>query len=212
MGGCLSSQSDDRSISRHQKPSANVVSAAGELRQYPLPVTASEILRSQTTSSPHDSFFLCNSDRLYFNDYIPSLNPEDELEPAQIYFILPKTKLQYRLAAVDLAALAVKASIALDQINASNRRRKRKTRISPVLASENDKQDRQFNQTVNNRVVMTGNNNNNINGSKASAGLGISRSGSVRKLTRYSSRRAKLAVRSFRNKLTTIYEGTQASN
>ncbi|GFQ00280.1 hypothetical protein PHJA_002172000 [Phtheirospermum japonicum] len=206
MGGCLSSQSDDRSISRHQKPSANVVSAAGELRQYPLPVTASEILQSQTTSSPPDSFFLCSSDRLYFDDYIPSLNPDDELEPAQIYFILPKAKLQYRLAAVDLAALAVKASVALDQINASNRRRKRKTRISPVSASDEDNQDRQSNQTVDNRIS------NNINGAKPSAGLGVSRSGSVRKLSRYSSRRAKLAVRSFRNKLSTIYEGTQTFN
>lgn len=38
--------------------------------------------------------------------------------------------------------------------------------------------------------------------------IGMRRSGSVRKLQRYASRRAKLAVRSFKLRLTTIYEGT----
>ncbi|KAL6571949.1 hypothetical protein OROMI_012907 [Orobanche minor] len=210
MGCCLSSRSGNYSNNsrRHQKPSANVVSADGELRRYSIPVTASEVLQSQTP--PSDSFFLCNSDRLYFDDYIPSLDPNDELEPAQIYFILPTTKLHYRLAASDMAALAVKASVALDQINAfNNNRRNRKTRISPLLVSDGDDQDPQSNQTVNNRIVMI--NRKNHNAPKSSAGLGISRSGSVRKLTRYSSRRAMLTVRSFRNKLTTIYEGSALS-
>ncbi|KAK6138815.1 hypothetical protein DH2020_027442 [Rehmannia glutinosa] len=197
MGVCLSSQSGDYSL--HQKSSANVVSVDGDLRTYSLPITVSQVLQS-LNSSP-DSFFLCNSDRLYFGDFIPSLQADDELESAQIYFVLPTTKLQYRLAASDMAALAVKASVALDHINASNRRRKRKTRISPVLVS--DEQDPQSNQTVNH--IMTSSVNNATKSS--SAGLGVSRSGSVRKLTRYSSRRAKLAVRSFRNKLITIYEG-----
>ncbi|CAH2036671.1 unnamed protein product [Thlaspi arvense] len=37
---------------------------------------------------------------------------------------------------------------------------------------------------------------------------GYNRSGSVRNLRRYTSKRAKLAVRSFRLKLSTIYEGS----
>ncbi|KAL6509913.1 hypothetical protein OROGR_022401 [Orobanche gracilis] len=215
MGCCLSSPSGDyTNNSRHQKPSANVVSADGQLRRYSIPVTASEVLQSQTP--PSDSFFLCDSDRLYFDDYIPSLDPNEELEPDQIYFILPTTKLHYRLDASDMAALAVKASVALDQINAfnnnNNNRRKKKTRISPVAVSDGndeDDQDPQSNQTVNNRIMMI--HRNHHNAPKSSAGLGISRSGSVSKLTRYSSRRAKLTVRSFRNKLTTIYEGSALS-
>ncbi|KAL0440558.1 UNVERIFIED_CONTAM: hypothetical protein Slati_2538800 [Sesamum latifolium] len=204
MGGCLSSESGDPS--RHLKPSAaNVVLANGELRQYFLPITVSQVLHSQN-SSPHD-FFLCNSDNLYFDDYIPSLRPHDELEPAQIYFLLPTAKLQYRLAASDMAALAVKASVALQQINASNRRRKRKTRISPVLVSEEDPQS---NHTVSQNKISGGVKNDYKSKSSSSSWgvLGVSRSGSVRKLTRYSSRRAKLVVRSFKNKLSTIYEGS----
>ncbi|KAI3465506.1 hypothetical protein Pfo_022169 [Paulownia fortunei] len=201
MGGCLSSQSSDHSC--HQKPSANVVSVDGELRQYSLPITVSQVLQSQT-SSP-DSFFLCNSDRLYFDEYIPSLDPQEELEPAQIYFLLPTTKLQYRLAASDMAALAVKASVALEQINVSNRRRKRKTRISPVLVSEEDPQS---NHTVNHIKGSVNYYRDRSNATKSSTGLRVSRAGSMRKLTRYSSRRAKLAVRSFKIKLTTIYEGS----
>ncbi|KAL0361955.1 UNVERIFIED_CONTAM: hypothetical protein Sradi_3880000 [Sesamum radiatum] len=207
MGGCLSSESGDSS--RHLKPSAaSVVLANGELRQYFLPITVSQVLQSQN-SSPHD-FFLCNSDNLYFDDYIPSLRPHDELEPSQIYFLLPTAKLQYRLAATDMAALAVKASAALEQINASNRRRKRKTRISPVLVSEEDPQS---NHTVNQNKIISGGVKNDYKSKSSSSSsswgvLGVSRSGSVRKLTRYSSRRAKLAVRSFKNKLSTIYEGS----
>ncbi|CAA0824393.1 Unknown protein [Striga hermonthica] len=204
MGACLSSRSGDHSC--HQKPSSNVVSADGVLRQYSLPATAADVLASQALSP--DSLFLCNSDRLYFGDFIPSLNAGDQLEPAQIYFVLPAEKLQYRLSAADMAALAVKASVALDQINASNRRRKRKTRISPITsgAAGGGFQDPQSNQTVNqNSPMMAVNYNNKSNAGKS--GMGVARSGSVRKLTRYSSRRAKLAVRSFRNKLNTIYEG-----
>lgn len=205
MGGCLSSQfSADRS-QHHRNPSANVVTLNGELRRYSLPATVSQVLQSHS-SSP-DSFFLCNSDRLYFDDYIPSLDLHEELEPAQIYFLLPSTRLQRLLTASDMAALAVKASLALEQINGSDRRRKRKTRISPVLASEEE--DPQSNRTVN-KIKGSANyygrdRNNNANKS-STAGLGVSRSASMRKLTKYSSRRAKLAVRSFRIMLNTIYE------
>ncbi|KAL7116392.1 hypothetical protein ACP275_03G002400 [Erythranthe tilingii] len=197
MGGCLSSESTDRN------PSANVVSPSGELLRYPLPATVAQVLQSQT---PPDSVFLCNSDRLYFDDFIPSLDLHEELEPAQIYFLLPTSKLQYRLAASDMAALAVKASLAFEQINGSDRRRKRKNRISPVFVSSSSEEDPQSNRTFN-PIKSTGDLHRS-NATKPTDGLGITRSGSVRKLTKYSSRRAKLAVRSFRLKLNTIYEGS----
>lgn len=195
MGACFSSESN---YSRHQKPTANVVSLTGELRRYPLPVTVSQVL--QYESSSPESVFLCNSDRLFFDDYIPNLEPEIELEPDQIYFVLPTSKLQHPLAASDMAALAVKASGAL---NASGSRRSRKARISPVLAAEDDSHNISVNiGRVSNHYVHS------KNQSKAAAEFGVSRSGSVRKLRRYTSRRAKLAVRSFRIKLTTINEGS----
>ncbi|KAL6527189.1 hypothetical protein OROGR_016279 [Orobanche gracilis] len=198
MGCCFSSEADD---SHRQKPTANVVSFNGELRRYPLPVTVSQVLHFENLSP--DSFFLCNSDLLCFDDYVPSLDQEDELEPAQIYFVLPAYRLHNRLAAADMAALAVKASVA---INASNPRRSRKSRISPILDSQSSYHQR---SPINICPVH----NHYINGKKLSKAparpeLGLLRSGSARKLQRHYSRRAKLTVRSFRMRLTTINEGS----
>ncbi|KAL2242343.1 uncharacterized protein LOC105158850 [Sesamum indicum] len=200
MGGCFSSESD---YSHRQRLTANVVSVNGELRQYPLPITVSQVLHFEAGSP--GSFFVCSSDGLYFDDYIPSLDAEDELESAQIYFVLPVAKLQHRLAAADMAALAVKASAAL---TASDRRRSRKARISPVLAAEEDPQSNH--QILNKISPLSGKSGS--KGSSSSSGLGISRSGSMRKLQRNSSRRAKLAVRSFKLRLTTINEGSVLYN
>ncbi|CAA3000848.1 poly polymerase [Olea europaea subsp. europaea] len=194
MGACLSSKSID-----YQNPSANVVLLNGELRQFPVPITVFEVLL-QLENSSADSF-ICNSDCLYFDDYIPALAPEDALQESQIYFVLPRTKLHYRLSASDMAALAVKASVALDKINAastSTHRRKRKARISPVMVLD---------QNIEKKSSV---NNNNTMKPSTSARLGVSRSSSVRKLQRYSSRRAKMAARSFRIRLSTIYEGSVA--
>lgn len=185
MGICISSPSV-------AGPSANVVAVTGELRRLSLPITASEALQSLDLSP--NSFFLCNSDRLYFDDFIPSLAHDDLLDASQIYFALPNAKLQYRLAASDMAALAVKASLALDQIG----RRKKKARISPAIWTAVE--DPQSNHTVNYRKS------NLVSDSKSSAR--VSRSGSLRKLSRYSSRRAMQAVRSFKIKLSTIHEAS----
>ncbi|XP_042023016.1 uncharacterized protein LOC121770331 [Salvia splendens] len=164
MGICISSNSISAS--------ATVIAATGELIRLPLPTTASEAL--QSLNSPPNSFFLCSSDSLYFDDFIPPLSPADRLDAAQIYFALPA---------------AMKASAAMDQIG----RRKKKARISPA-----EEDDPQSNHSVTYRKSFGG------GGGKTAAA--VSRSGSLRKLGRYSSRRAMQAVRSFKNKLSTINE------
>ncbi|XP_006342203.1 uncharacterized protein [Solanum tuberosum] len=192
MGACLSSSS---TIVDQKQLTSYVISVNGELRQYSVPINVSQVLQSDI-SSDHASSFLCSSDRLYFDDFIPSLDSQYQLLPGQIYFMLPASKLKYRLSASDMAALAVKASTALEDLNNNkNKNKSRKSRkimskkrISPMLlqVEEDD-----YTQTNN----------------KSTVGLGISmRSASVRKLQRLSSRRAKMAVRSFR-KLITIPEG-----
>lgn len=218
MGSCLSS-TEDHTIEKHN--SANVISSTGELRQFSIPVKVSQVLFSETTtaldhaassssSSAAPSFFMCNSDRLYFDDYIPPLDPEDELEAGQIYFLLPTNKLQYRLTASDMAALAVKASLALQTINRRRRRRSKKistskSRISPLIFHQSDHaQPQQYDSHSGDSIIA------NINkGASSSSGLGVPMgSRPARKLKRYSSRRAKLAVRSFRLRLMTIHEGS----
>nr|GEY33075.1 uncharacterized serine-rich protein C1E8.05-like [Tanacetum cinerariifolium] len=169
MGACMSSAGDSIHKSTNY---AFVVSTKGELRQFPTPIFVSEVLQYEKPS-----FFVCNSDNLYQDQDIPSLNSEDELHAGQIYFILPKTMLARRLSASDMASLAVKASLALD----SN------TRISPMALMETSQ--------INVVVKEEENKHNYKNG-----GLRVSKSRSTR------SWKARLAARSFRHKLSTIYE------
>ncbi|KAG7659788.1 hypothetical protein ISN44_As01g066230 [Arabidopsis suecica] len=111
-----------------------------------------------------------------------------------------------------MAALAVKASVAIEKAAGKKNRRRRSGRISPVVT---------LNQANDNRIAAV---NNRIGGEATNMMMqkgklpnrttpfkdtnGYSRSGSVRKLKRYTSGRAKLAVRSFRLRLSTIYEGS----
>ncbi|GJT82655.1 secreted RxLR effector protein 161-like protein [Tanacetum coccineum] len=87
----------------------------------PTPKIVSEVLQYEKPS-----FFVCNSDNLYQDQDIPSLDSEDELDAGQIYFILPKSMLARGLSASDMASLAVKASLALDSNTNSNSHVKKK--------------------------------------------------------------------------------------
>ncbi|WCJ44790.1 hypothetical protein M5689_025442 [Euphorbia peplus] len=190
-------------------PTAKVVSINGTLREYNVPVNVSSVLEAEAASSSASSFtssfFLCNSDFLTYDDYIPELDCKAQLYQNQLYFVLPRSKLQNRLTASDMAALAVKASVAIQNTGKKDGHRSKKARISPVLALNFESE-----------LSLD---HNNVNGDhlrfqkpkQQPSGAAISRSGSVRRLQKYTSRRAKLAVRSFRLRLSTIYEGTVLS-
>ncbi|XP_027149599.1 uncharacterized serine-rich protein C215.13 [Coffea eugenioides] len=247
MGSCFSSSSSSgvaaaASLARHHKsnstPPAYVVSVNGDLRHYSTPITASQVLDSETSSSSSSSsstssitsptssssatlFFLCNSDSLYFDQFIPALRPKDQLDPSQIYFLLPLSKLRYKLSASDMAALAVKATLALQTATTSillkptnnpppppttrstrNHKHKRNpSRISPLLLVRHQHEDDHAQppppllQHINNHTR-----------NKHQTLLSSTPRPTV--LQRLSSRRAKMAVRSFRIRLTTISEGS----
>lgn len=197
MGGCFSILiSPDLNDNKLPAAStANIITITGEFRQFVTPISVSQVLE-QIQSSPSESF-ICNSDNLYYDENIPALNSDQELHSGEIYFVLPNSKLQYPLNASEMAALAIKASAALSSDKS------RRSRISPVLSIQVD-------EKVNEHSVSDG-----IVRIKKKGGsddkqydIGISRSGSMRKLQRYSSQRVKLAARSFRLKLNTIYEGS----
>ncbi|GLU00142.1 hypothetical protein SLE2022_175340 [Rubroshorea leprosula] len=193
MGSCFSLETAHPAAAT--SPSAQVVSIQGELHEYGLPVFVSQVLQSEganpSSSSSSNGVFLCNSDQLCYDECIPALDFDQQLQPNQIYFVLPFSKLKQRLSSKDMAALAVKASVAIQ--NAAKKDSKRnKARISPVLlVSQTDIEP--------------------IKIKPARAPSVLSRSSSVRKLQKYTSRRAKLAVRSFRLRLSTIYEGSVLS-
>ncbi|CAL5384280.1 unnamed protein product [Camellia sinensis] len=83
-----------------------------------LPPSPSSSLSSTSNSNSNSNwnsakFFVCSSDLLYYDEYIQALNGEYQLQPDQLYFVLPASKLQYPITASDMAALAAKASLAL---------------------------------------------------------------------------------------------------
>lgn len=186
----------DHNVYLSTSSAANVITTDGELRQFPTPITVSQVLVQLQLSSSSSSFFICNSDSLYYDENIPALNSTEELQSGQIYFILANSKLNYPLSASDMAALAVKASKAISSMNNDNKTNG-KSQISPLMAS----------------IQLATEGNTNINMSTNirkswGGGLEISRSGSLGKLQRYSTRRPKLLpTRSFQ-RLTTIHEAS----
>ncbi|KAK1362193.1 putative Poly polymerase 1 [Heracleum sosnowskyi] len=196
MGGCFSilitPDMNDNKLSAAS--TANIITITGEFRQFVTPISVSLVLE-QIESSASESF-ICNSDNLYYDENIPALKSDEELRSGEIYFVLPNSKLQYPLTASEMAALAIKASAALS----SNKTRR--SRISPVLSIQVDEKVNE--NSVSDGIVRI----KKKGGSDKQHDIGISRSGSIRKLQRYSSQRVKLAARSFRLKLNTIYEGS----
>lgn len=202
MGACFSTGMVMDSKHHLNLSSANVITLNGQLRQFPVPLTVSQLFlqldsESESKSKSESEYFICNSDSLYYDEYMQAMDLTEELQSGQIYFILPNSRLHYPLSASDMAALAVKASAAISSTN-KNSQRSSKSQITPIDLSIQS-------------PISEGATNirkKNYSGDKqAGGGLGISTCGSMRKIQRYSTRRAKLAARSFR-RLTTIDEAS----
>ncbi|XP_044475006.1 uncharacterized protein LOC123202927 [Mangifera indica] len=204
MGACLSSGWNEKESESVRPTTAKVVSLRGNLLQYKVPVFVSQVLQADPTAS---NCFLCNSDSLLYDEHIPALDLDEQLQPNQIYFVLPNSKLQYKVSASDMVALAVKASVALQNGSKKSRRHRKKSQISPVFpliqttsVYSLDRAATKVKSFHDKKPVAVPDDR-----------LRMSRSDSVRKLQRYSSRGAKMAVRSFKLRLATIYEGSVAA-
>ncbi|KAJ4963234.1 hypothetical protein NE237_023173 [Protea cynaroides] len=86
---------------------AKLILQDGELQEFPYPVKVSKVLQRNPTC------FICNSDEMEFDDFVSAISAEEELQPGQLYFALPMSRLNHPLQAQEMAALAVKASLAL---------------------------------------------------------------------------------------------------
>ncbi|GJX74030.1 uncharacterized serine-rich protein [Tanacetum coccineum] len=215
MGGCLSSVGGDSVTVRSSSNNlAFVISPKGDLRPYSTPVFVSEVLDQIEEPSNSTSFFVCNSDNLSYDQHIRALDAQHELDAGQIYFVLPISKLRDRLSASEMAALAVKASVALNSKTSSSKSSKgysqqkrsnsykKKSKIAPFVVMETSKINVIIDEEAADRLMLD-----QKQQQLSSSSLGVSsRSGSIRKMQRYSSRKARLAVRSFRLRLSTIYE------
>uniref|UniRef100_M4CHN1 Poly polymerase n=1 Tax=Brassica campestris TaxID=3711 RepID=M4CHN1_BRACM len=206
MGLCVSVGRSDCDSS----PAAKIVTVNGDLREYNVPVLASQVLEAESmassSSSRPSSYFLCNSDSLYYDDFIPAIEPEEILQADQIYFVLPVSKRQYRLTASDMAALAVKASVAMEKAAKNNNRRRKSGRISPVMTLNQPNERLVAVNRSSMMMMQKGNLPNKTTQFKSTDTISYYRSGSVRQLKRYASGKArKLAARSIK-RLSTIHE------
>ncbi|XP_008457802.2 uncharacterized protein LOC103497404 [Cucumis melo] len=100
MGICVSSDSTNVAT-------AKLILIDGTLVEYSYPVKVSYVLQK------HPSSFICNSDDMDFDDVVYAVDEDDELQLGQLYFALPLERLNQRMQAEEMAALAVKASSAL---------------------------------------------------------------------------------------------------
>ncbi|XP_042400788.1 uncharacterized protein LOC121990785 [Zingiber officinale] len=138
MGSCISSSSSSAAAadggSEHHRYSltAKVITADGFLLEYPAETKVRDALSGQRISNS----FICSSDELYCNAKIPALTAADSLRPGHLYFLLPLSKLQYPLSGSDMAALAVRASVALSAYASGSSKPPRKgaRRVMPVAA------------------------------------------------------------------------------
>ncbi|PIN08955.1 hypothetical protein CDL12_07713 [Handroanthus impetiginosus] len=86
---------------------AKLILHDGSLQEFSYPVKVSYVLQT------NPACFICNSDEMEFDDVVSAVRDDEELQPGQLYFALPLSRLKCRLQAEEMAALAVKASSAL---------------------------------------------------------------------------------------------------
>ncbi|KAF3637648.1 putative xylogalacturonan beta-1,3-xylosyltransferase-like [Capsicum annuum] len=100
---------------------AKLILQDGRLQEFPYPVKASYLLQKDP------SIFICNSDEMDFGNVVSAISADEELQPGQLYFALPLSNLKRRLKAEEMAALAVKASSALNNCGTEKYGCRRKT-------------------------------------------------------------------------------------
>ena len=118
---------------------ARVVLPSGELREYVPPATAATAL--QAAGGEGASWFLCDADGIAFEGgpvAVAVIDPGEELQAGQIYFVLPAEMQRRRLTGDEVAALAVRASTALVKVAAAAQpsspcRRRRRGAVAPLV-------------------------------------------------------------------------------
>ncbi|XP_058081557.1 uncharacterized protein LOC131229571 [Magnolia sinica] len=120
MGSCHSCESTSVAT-------AKLILQDGKLQEFSYPVKASHVLQTDPTC------FICNSDEMEFDDLLPAINADEELQPGQLYFALPLSRLRHPLQAEEMAALAVKASAALRKSCGDRCGCRRRRAVAPVV-------------------------------------------------------------------------------
>jgi hypothetical protein len=89
---------------------ARMVLADGALRRFPGGTRASQAEKATALTG---AWFLCCADGLELGAAVAAVGDDEELQPGQLYFVLPAAMRRRPLEAEEMAALAVRASTAL---------------------------------------------------------------------------------------------------
>jgi len=84
---------------------STIITISGNILEYSTPIQSNLICET--------SYFLCNSDYLFYNERIPAIGPKEFILPGHLYFILPLKMLDFPLSWDDMGMLATKANNAM---------------------------------------------------------------------------------------------------
>ncbi|KAJ6985451.1 hypothetical protein D5086_018426 [Populus alba] len=90
---------------------ANLIYEDGKLEEFSYSIRVSQILQR------NPACFVCKADDMGFDEYVSAINQNEYLQLGHLYFVLPSSWLNNPLRTEQMAALAVKASLALKMGN-----------------------------------------------------------------------------------------------
>lgn len=89
---------------------AKLILQNGQLQEFSKPIKVSHALQMMNVSPMH---FICDSDDMEFGGFFSAVDGDEVLQLGQLYFVLPLSWLKKPLRPEQMAALAVRASLAL---------------------------------------------------------------------------------------------------
>lgn len=145
MGICISSNATSSFV---PAATAKLILMDGSIQEFSQEPKSQEILQES------EDHFICNSDGLFVGQNISQvLSNEDRLQIGQLYFLLPRRKLQFVLTDSDMASLLSKITTTLSAQKKKRQSRrlacgfsKAKVQVQPLfdIRSQNDESGEEY--------------------------------------------------------------------
>ncbi|EHA8590095.1 hypothetical protein COCNU_scaffold014964G000060 [Cocos nucifera] len=107
MGNCASSKSKSLERWDCRPAAAKVIHLDGSLEEYQGAVRAGQV------AARNPGYYVCAGEAMEVGDHPQEVAEAEELQPGQLYFLLPVSSSRHRLSLPDLCLLAIKASAAV---------------------------------------------------------------------------------------------------
>ncbi|XP_010942043.1 uncharacterized protein [Elaeis guineensis] len=107
MGNCASSKSKSLERWDRRPAAAKVIHLDGSLEEYQGTVRAGQVV------ARNPGYYVCAGEAMEVGDHPQEVAEAEELQPGQLYFLLPVSSSRHPLSLPDLCLLAIRASAAL---------------------------------------------------------------------------------------------------